>query len=227
MVEVVGSSPIGATIQGFSMLREMLEIKKEMEPVIHDANVKLNLLAREVIVRKKEYEIYGPMIDRVYLDNAIYVKVMSGGRDAKSDNVPIKNGLYMVFHAPERESTKDIKNKLKVAYEGLDDKFIKTLIRSCQRFKEIVNKTQATLAKASQMNVQIDTNLGEASAAIKFNINIKYTRDNQKLTRENSKSAGSFRDTRTYINLIVEKSTDSRICEKLLDDVERYFIGGG
>ncbi|EIJ4041403.1 hypothetical protein ELQ17_04785 [Campylobacter sp. US18a] len=209
------------------MLKELLEIKKEMEPVIHEANVKLNILAREVIVRKKEYEIYGPMVDRVYLDNAIYVKVMSSGRDVKTDNVAIKNGFYMVFVAPEKESTKDIKNKLKVAYEGLDNKFIATLIRSCQRFKEIINKTQATLAKASKMNVVVKTNLGEASAALKFNINIEYTRDTQKLTRENSKSAGSFRDTKTYINLIVEKSTDSQICEKLLDDVEKYFIGGG
>ncbi|MFY4755701.1 hypothetical protein ACOTV8_06525 [Campylobacter jejuni] len=209
------------------MLKELLEIKKEMEPVIHEANVKLNMLAREVIVRKKEYEIYGPMVDRVYLDNAIYVKVMSSGRDVKTDNVAIKNGFYMVFVAPEKESTKDIKNKLKVAYEGLDNKFIATLIRSCQRFKEIINKTQATLAKASKMNVIVKTNLGEASAALKFNINIEYTRDTQKLTRENSKSAGSFRDTKTYINLIVEKSTDSQICEKLLDDVEKYFIGGG
>ncbi|KJD25953.1 hypothetical protein TM01_01700 [Campylobacter jejuni subsp. jejuni] len=209
------------------MLKELLEIKKEMEPVIHEANVKLNMLAREVIVRKKEYEIYGPMVDRVYLDNAIYVKVMSSGRDVKTDNVAIKNGFYMVFVAPEKESTKDIKNKLKVAYEGLDNKFIATLIRSCQRFKEIINKTQATLAKASKMNVVVKTNLGEASAALKFNINIEYTRDTQKLTRENSKSAGSFRDTKTYINLIVEKNTDSKICEKLLDDVEKYFIGGG
>ncbi|TKX30919.1 hypothetical protein [Campylobacter aviculae] len=209
------------------MLKELLEIKKEMEPVIHEANVKLNVLAREVIVRKKEYEIYGPMIDRVYLDNAIYVKVMSSGRDSKSDNVQIKNGFYMVFVAPEKESTKDIKNKLKVAYEGLDNKFISSLVRSCQRFKEIINKTQATLAKASQMNVLIKTNLGEASAALKFNIIIEYTKDNQKLSRDNSKSAGSFRDTKTYINLVVEKSTESRICEKLLDDVEKYFIGGG
>lgn len=209
------------------MLKELLEIKKEMEPVIHEANVKLNMLAREVIVRKKEYEIYGPMVDRVYLDNAIYVKVMSSGRDVKTDNVAIKNGFYMVFVAPEKESTKDIKNKLKVAYEGLDNKFIATLVRSCQRFKEIINKTQATLAKASKMNVVVKTNLGEASAALKFNINIEYTRDTQKLTRENSKSAGSFRDTKTYINLIVEKNTDSQICEKLLDDVEKYFIGGG
>lgn len=209
------------------MLKELLEIKKEMEPIIHEANVKLNVLAREVIVRRKEYEIYGPMIDRVYLDNAIYVKVMSSGRDTKSDNVPIKNGFYMVFVAPEKESTKDIKNKLKVAYEGLDNKFISSLIRSCQRFKEIVNKTQATLAKASQMNVLVKTNLGEASAALKFNITIEYTRDNQKLSRENSKSAGSFRDTKTAINLVVDKNTESRICEKLLDDVEKYFIGGG
>ncbi|EAJ6386885.1 hypothetical protein E5I49_04485 [Campylobacter jejuni] len=139
------------------MLKELLEIKKEMEPVIHEANVKLNVLAREVIVRKKEYEIYGPMVDRVYLDNAIYVKVMSSGRDVKTDNVTIKNGFYMVFVAPEKESTKE----------------------------------------------------------------------NQKLTRENSKSAGSFRDTKTYINLVVEKNTESQICEKLLDDVEKYFIGGG
>ncbi|EIR0485101.1 hypothetical protein LI578_001446, partial [Campylobacter jejuni] len=191
------------------MLKELLEIKKEMEPVIHEANVKLNVLAREVIVRKKEYEIYGPMVDRVYLDNAIYVKVMSSGRDVKTDNVTIKNGFYMVFVAPEKESTKDIKNKLKVAYEGLDNKFIATLIRSCQRFKEIINKTQATLAKASKMNVVVKTNLGEASAALKFNITIEYTKENQKLTRENSKSAGSFRDTKTYINLVVEKNTDS------------------
>ncbi|MGH2267741.1 hypothetical protein [Campylobacter taeniopygiae] len=209
------------------MLKELLEIKKEMEPIIHEANVKLNVLAREVIVRRKEYEIYGPMVDRVYLDNAIYVKVMSSGRDAKSDNVQIKNGFYMVFVAPEKESTKDIKNKLKVAYEGLDNTFISSLIRHCQRFKEIINKTQATLAKASQMNVLIKTNLGEASAALKFNITIEYTRDNQKLSRDNSKSAGSFRDTKTAINLVVDKNTESRICEKLLDDVEKYFIGGG
>lgn len=205
----------------------MLEIKKEMEPVIHEANVKLNVLAREVIVRKKEYEIYGPMIDRVYLDNAIYVKIMSGGRDAKSDNVPIKNGFYMVFHAVDKESTRYLKDKLKLSYQNFDDNLIRSILRFLHRFKEIVNKTQATLAKASQMNVQIDTNLGEASAALKFNINIKYTKDKQELTRENSKSAGSFRDTKTYINLLVEKSTDSRICEKLLDDVEKYFIGGG
>lgn len=55
------------------------------------------------------------------------------------------------------------------------------------------------------MNVVVKTNLGEASAALKFNITIEYTKENQKLTRENSKSAGSFRDTKTYINLVVEK----------------------
>lgn len=209
------------------MLKELLDIKKEMEPIINEANVKLNLLAREVIVRKKEYEIYGPMVDRAYLDNAIYVKVMTSGRDAKSDKVDIKTGFYMVFIAPERESTKDIKNKLKLTYEQFDNKFISSLIKSCQRFKEIISKTQATLAKSSGMNVQIETNLGETTSAMKFTINIKYTKDNQKLTRENIKSAGSFRDTRTYINLIVEKTTDSKICEKLLDDVEKYFIGEG
>lgn len=209
------------------MLKELLEIKKEMDPIIHEANVKLNVLAREVIVRKKEYEIYGPMIDRVFLDNAIYVKVMASGRDTKSDKVDIKTGFYMVFVAPERESTKDIKNKLKVAYEALDNKFISTIIKHCLRFKEILSKTQATLSKSSNFNVQIETNLGEASSAFKFQITIKYTKDNQKLNRENSKPAGSFRDTKTYINLLVEKSTDSGICEKLLDDVERYFIGGG
>lgn len=209
------------------MLKELLDIKKEMEPIINEANVKLNLLAREVIVRRKEYEIYGPMIDRAYLDNAIYVKVMTSGRDAKSDKVDIKTGFYMVFIAPERESTKDIKNKLKLTYEQFDNKFISSLIKSCQRFKEIISKTQATLAKSSGMNVQIETNLGETTSAMKFTINIKYTKDNQKLTRENIKSAGSFRDTRTYINLIVEKTTDSKICEKLLDDVEKYFIGEG
>ena len=73
------------------MLRELLEIKKEMEPIIKEANVKLNVLAREVIVRKKEYEIYGPMVDRVYLDNAIYVKVMSSGQKV------IRCRLKMVF----------------------------------------------------------------------------------------------------------------------------------
>ncbi|TEY02024.1 hypothetical protein [Campylobacter sp. US33a] len=209
------------------MLKEMLEIKKEMEPIIHEANVKLNVIAREVIIRRREYEIYGPMIDRIYLDNAIYVKVMSGGRDAKSDKVDIKNGFYMVFVAPEKGSSEEIKTKLKIAYENFEDRFIRDLIRLYQRFKEIISKTQATLSKASQMNVVVETNLGEATSVFKFNINIKYTKEGQKLERDNVKSAGSFRDTKTYINLIVEKNTDSKICEKLLNDVERYFVGGG
>lgn len=89
------------------MLKELLEIKKEMEPVIHEANVKLNVLAREVIVRKKEYEIYGPMVDRVYLDNAIYVKVMSSGRDVKTDNVTIKNG-FIWFLLPLKKKVQKI-----------------------------------------------------------------------------------------------------------------------
>ncbi|TQR31299.1 hypothetical protein DMB92_06305 [Campylobacter sp. MIT 99-7217] len=207
------------------MLKEMLEIKKEMEPIVHDANVKLNLIAREVITRKKEYEIYGPMIDRIYLDNAIYVKVMSSGRDSKSDKVDIKNGFYMVFVAPEKGTTEEIKNKLKIAYTAFDDKFIKDLIRLYQRFKEIVSKTQATLAKSSNMDVLVETNLGEATATSKFVITIKYTLPGQKLNKENIKSAGSFRDMKNIINLIVEKSTDSKVCDKLLDDVERYFIG--
>ena len=207
------------------MLKELLDIKKEMEPTIHDASVKLNVIAREVITRIKEYEIYGPMIDRIYLDNAIYVKVMSSSRDAKSQQVDIKKGFYMVFVAPEKGTTQDIKNRLKIAYESFDDKFIKDLIRLYQRFKEILSKTQATLSKSSQMDVQIETNLGETSATFKFNINIKYVKEGQKLDKNNIKSAGSFRDTKTHINLIVDKSLDSRICEKLLDDVERYFIG--
>lgn len=207
------------------MLKELLEIKKEMDPIIHDASVRLNAIAREVITRRNEYEIYGPLIDRIYLENAIYVKVMSSGRDLKSEQVNIKNGFYMLFVAPEKGTTQDIKNRLKIAYESFDDKFIKDLIRLYQRFKEIINKIQATLAKASQMNVVVETNLGEASSAIKFQINIKYSKDGQKLERDNIKSAGSFRDMKTHINLIVDKSTDSKICEKLLDDVEKYFIG--
>ncbi|WP_297194292.1 hypothetical protein [uncultured Campylobacter sp.] len=207
------------------MLKELLDIKKEMEPIVHEASVKLNVIAREVITRRKEYEIYGPMIDRIYLDNAIYVKVMSSGRDVKTQQVDIKNGFYMVFVAAEKGTTEDIKNRLKIAYESFDDKFIKDLIRLYQRFREIISKTQATLSKASNMNVLIETNLGEASAALKFNINIKYTKEGQTLGRDNVKSAGSFRDTKTYINLIVEKSLDSKYCDKLLDDVEKYFIG--
>lgn len=207
------------------MLKELLEIKKEMEPISKEASVKLNLLAREVITRRKEYEIYGPMIDRVYLDNAVYVKVMSGGRNAKSERVDIKNGFYMVFVADEKGTAQDIKNRLKIAYQAFDDKFVKDIIKLCIRFKEIISKTQATLAKACGMNVVLETNFGEASSAIKFTINIKYTKEGQTLNKDNTKSAGSFRDTKTHVNLIVEKSTDSRICEKLLDDVEKYFIG--
>ena len=207
------------------MLKELLDIKKEMEPIVHEASVKLNVIAREVITRRKEYEIYGPMIDRIYLDNAIYVKVMSSGRDVKTQQVDIKNGFYMVFVAAEKGTTEDIKNRLKIAYESFDDKFIKDLIRLYQRFREIISKTQATLSKASNMNVLIETNLGEASAALKFNINIKYTKEGQTLGRDNVKSAGSFRDTKSCINLIVEKSLDSKYCDKLLDDVEKYFIG--
>lgn len=207
------------------MLKELIEIKKEMEPVIHNASVKLNVIAREVITRIKEYEIYGPMIDRVYIDNAIYVKVMSSGRDSKSEQVSIKNGFYMIFIAPPKGTTQDIKNRLKLAYESFDDDIIREILRLNLRFKEIISKTQATLTKASNLNTQVYTNLGESSASLKFNINIKYTKEGQRLDNTNSKSAGSFRDTRTYINLIVEKSTDSKICGKLLDDVEKYFIG--
>lgn len=46
------------------------------------------------------------MVDRVYLDNAIYVKVMSSGRDVKTDNVTIKNGFYMVFVALKKKVQK-------------------------------------------------------------------------------------------------------------------------
>lgn len=207
------------------MLSEMQDIKKQMEPIVHDANIKLNLIAREVITRKKEYEIYGPMIDRIYLDNAIYVKVMTGGRDAKSDKVDIKNGFYMVFVAPEKGTTQEIKNKLKIAFTAFDDKFIKDLIRLYQRFREILNRTQNTLAKSSNMDVVIETNLGETTSNIKFVITIKYSLPGQKLGKDNVKSAGSFRDMKNVINLIVDKSTPSAVCDKLLDDVERYFIG--
>lgn len=210
------------------MLKELVEIKKEMEPIIHEASVKLNVIAREVITRVRDYDIYGPMIDRVYLDNAIYVKVMSTSRDSKAQQVDIKSGFFMVFSAPEKGTTEDTKNRLKLAYEAFDDSFITSLIRLCGRFKEIISKTQSTLGKASGgMDVIVETNLGDSSPASKFNITIKYSKEGQKLARDNVKSAGSFRDTKTSINLLVERSTDSKICEKLLDDVERYFIGGG
>lgn len=209
------------------MLSEMLEIKKELTPILHDASVKLNLLAREVITRPRDYEIYGPMIDRVYLDNAVYVKILAGGRDSKSDKIDIKNGFYMVFVAPEKGTTEEIKNKLKITFTNFEDKFIKDILRLCQRFKEITSKMQSTLSKASNLNVQIETNIADISSALKFSITIKYMQEGQNLTKDNVKSAGSFRDTKTIINLIVEKSTDSKLCEKLLNDVERYFIGQG
>lgn len=214
-----------------SLLKELFEIKKEIDPTISDTFIKLNLIAREVITRRRDYDIYGPMIDRIYLDNAIYVKVVSADKEAKSHRVEIKNGFFMLFIAPQRASADYIRNSLKIAYEALDDKYIKELIRLCNRFKEILLRTQSTLAQASDMNVEIDTNLGSYTANTKFNIAIKYS---PKLNisvgsagygRESIKSAGSFRDTKTYINLIVDKNTNSKICEKLLDDVEHYFIG--
>ncbi|MCR6570551.1 hypothetical protein CINS5915_02470 [Campylobacter insulaenigrae] len=207
------------------MLKELLEIKKEMEPIIHECSVKIQVAAREVIVRKREYEIYGPMIDRVYLDNAVYVKVFATGRDTKSTKVDIKNGFYMVYVAPDKPTNQETMNKLKVSFESIDNKYISKIIELNRRMKEILNKTQATLTKAANMNVVIETNLGEASAATKFVITIKYLKDNQKLEVKNSKSAGSFRDTKNHINLVVDKNTDSAICEKLLRDVEIYFIG--
>ncbi|MCR6582976.1 hypothetical protein CINS5937_02940 [Campylobacter insulaenigrae] len=207
------------------MLKELLEIKKEMEPIIHECSVKIQVAAREVIVRKREYEIYGPMIDRVYLDNAVYVKVFATGRDTKSTKVDIKNGFYMVYVAPDKPTNQETMNKLKVSFESIDNKYISKIIELNRRMKEILNKTRATLTKAANMNVVIETNLGEASAATKFVITIKYLKDNQKLEVKNSKSAGSFRDTKNHINLVVDKNTDSAICEKLLRDVEIYFIG--
>lgn len=214
-----------------SLLKELFEIKKEIDPIIHDTFIKLNLIAREVITRRRDYDIYGPMIDRIYLDNAIYVKVVSADKESKSQRVEIKNGFFMLFIAPQRASAEYIRNSLKIAYEALDDKYIKELIRLCNRFKEILLRTQSTLARASDMNVEIDTNLGSYTSNVKFNIAIKYS---PKLNisiggggygRENIKSAGSFRDTKTYINLVVDKNTDAKTCEKLLDDVEHYFIG--
>ncbi|WP_291952844.1 hypothetical protein [Campylobacter sp.] len=207
------------------MLKELLEIKKEMEPLIHECSVKIQVAAREVIIRKREYEIYGPMIDRVYLDNAVYVKVFATGRDTKSTKIDIKNGFYMVYVAPDKPTNQEIMNKLKVSFESIDNKYILKIIELNRRIKEILNKIQTTLAKAANMSVVIETNLGEASAATKFVITIKYLKDNQKLEVKNSKSAGSFRDTKNHINLVVDKNTDSAICEKLLRDVEIYFIG--
>lgn len=214
-----------------SLLKELFEIKKDIDPTIHDTFIKLNLIAREVITRRRDYDIYGPMIDRIYLDNAIYVKVVSADKDAKSQRVEIKNGFFMLFIAPQRASAEYIRNSLKIAYEALDDKYIKELIRLCNRFKEILLRTQSTLARASDMNVEIDTNLGSYTSNVKFNIAIKYSPKlnisigSTGYARDNIKSAGSFRDTKTYINLVVDKNTDSKTCEKLLDDVEHYFIG--
>lgn len=214
------------------MLKELLAIKKEIDPTIHETFIKLNIIAREIITRRRDYDIYGPMIDRVYIDNAIYVKVVSGDRGAKTERIDIKPNFFMLFIAPERVSVDYVKNSLRTAFEALDEKYIKDLIRLCNRFKEVLLKTQAALAKASDMNVEIDTNLGSYSSNLKFNISIKYTRKlnitigGVGLGRENFKSAGSFRDPKTLINLVVEKSTDSKMCEKLMDDVERYFVGG-
>lgn len=213
------------------MLKELLEIKKEIDPSIHETFIKLNIIAREIITRRRDYDIYGPMIDRVYTDNAIYVKVMSGERASNTQRIDIKPNFFMLFIAPQRATVEYVRNSLKIAFEALDDKYIKDLIRLCNRFKDVLLKTQIALAKASQMNVEIDTNLGSYSSNVKFNIAIKYTRPlnitigNMGLGRENFKSAGSFRDTKTYINLIVDKGTDSRMCEKLMDDVEHYFVG--
>lgn len=214
-----------------SLLRQLFEIKKEIDPVIHETFIKLNLIARDVITRRRDYDIYGPMIDRIYLDNAIYVKVVSGDKEAKSQRVEIKNGFFMLFIAPERASAEYTRKSLKIAFQSLDDKYINDLIRLCNRFKEILLRTQSTLARASDMNVEIDTNLGNYTSNVKFNIAIRYSPKlnisigGTNFSRDNIKSAGSFRDTKTHINLIVEKSTDSKICEKLLDDVEHYFIG--
>ena len=218
--------------KGEKLLKELLEIKKEIDPTIQETFIKLNIIAREIITRRRDYDIYGPMIDRVYIDNAAYVKVVSSERDATSERVPIKNGFFMLFVAPPRATAEYIRKSLKIGFEALDDKYIKDLIRLCNRFKELLMKTQATLARASDMNVEIDTNLGNYGSNIKFNIGIKFTRKlnitigGVGLTREDFKSAGSFRDTKTYINLIVDKSTDSKMCEKLMDDVEHYFVGG-
>lgn len=218
-------------IEKGSLLKQLFEIKKEIDPIIHETFIKLNLISREVITRRRDYDIYGPMIDRIYLDNAIYVKVVSGDKEAKSQKVDIKNGLFMIFIAPQRASAEYTRNSLKIAFEALDDKYIKDLIRLCNHFKEILLRTQSTLARASDMNVEIDTNLGSYTSNLKFNIAIRYspklniTIGNANFSRDSTKSAGSFRDTKTHINLIVEKNTDSKTCEKLLDDVEHYFIG--
>lgn len=47
------------------------------------------------------------MVDRVYLDNAIYVKVMSSGRDVKTDNVTIKM-VFIWFLLPLKKKVQKI-----------------------------------------------------------------------------------------------------------------------
>lgn len=214
------------------MLRELIAVKNEMDPLIQESYIRLNIIAREVITNRREYDIYGPMIDRVYSDEAIYVKVLSTARDTKSTRVDIKNGFFMIFDAPLRVSSDLVRNRLKAAYQTLEDRYIVELIALCTRFKELTIKTQSVLAKASDMNVEITTNIGTYSSNLKFSISIKYTPkfyigiDGQRFERENFKSAGSFRDTKTYINLVVPKTTNSTMCERLMDDVENYFING-
>ena len=203
-----------------------------MDPLIQEIFIKLSIISREVITNRREYDIYGPMIDRVYSDEAIYVKVLSTARDTKSVRVDIKNGFFMIFDAPLRVSADIVRKRLKMAYQALEEHYITELIALCGRFKELIVKTQAILAKSSDMNVEITTNIGTYSSDLKFSISIKYTPkfyisiEGQRFERENFKSAGSFRDTKTYINLVVPKATDSRMCERLMDDVEDYFING-
>lgn len=208
------------------MLNDLLEMKKELEPLVHDCSVKMQSASREAITRKRDYEVYGPLIDRAYLDNAIYVKVIGSGRDVQSDKVDIKNGLYMVFVGNDKPTTVDTKNKLKVAFESIDNQFMVKILDICRRFKESTRKIQGTLGKAAGMPALVETNFGEASSERKFVITIKYAKEGVELKRENSKSAGSFRDTKTHINVMVEKTTDSAMCDKLLTDIEKYFIGG-
>lgn len=209
------------------MLNDLVEMKKELEPLVHECGVKMQAASRQAIVRKRDYEVYGPLTDRAYLDNAIYVKVIGSGRDVKSQKVDIKNGLYMVFVGNDKPTTVDTMNKLKVAFESIDNKFISKILEICRRFKEIIRKTQSTLSKAAGMPAIVDTNFGQASSASKFVITIKYAKEGVELKNENSKAAGSFRDTKTHINIMVEKTTESAQCEKLLKDIETYFIGGG
>lgn len=208
------------------MLNDLLEMKKELEPIVHECSVKMQAASREAIVRKRDYEVYGPLTDRAYLDNAIYVKVIGSGRDVKTEKVDIKNGLYMVFIGNDKPTTVDTMNKLKVSFESIDNKFISKILEICRRFKDMTRKVQTTLSKAAGMPAIVETNFGEASSASKFVITIKYAKEGVELKRENSKAAGSFRDTKTHINVMVEKPTESVVCEKLLNDIEKYFIGG-